>query len=123
MATLLLSRNDMFQCLANISKTFWPNFFKFGMKVGKVFAHQLVESIRSKLQNWLPWKQFILLKNPQKTFYLLPFENLLTKSLQIWYGHAHWGGAQCGKVNLGENSKLVAMVTKLFTKNILLAAI
>ena len=103
MATLLLSRNNMFQCLANISKTFWPNSFKFGMKVGKVFAHQLVESIRSKLQNWLPWKQFILLKNPQKNFYLLPFENLLTKSLQIWYGHAHWGGAQCGKVNLDEN--------------------
>ena len=35
----------------------------------------------------------------------------------------HWEGAQCGKVNLGENWKLVAMVTKLFTKNILLAAI
>ena len=26
-----------------------------------------------------------------------------TKSLQIWYGHAHWGGAQCGKINLGKN--------------------
>ena len=76
MATLLLSRNDMFQCLANISKTFWPNFFKFGMKVGKVFAHQLVESIMSKLLELVAMETVYFAQKSSKNLLFAPIWKL-----------------------------------------------
>ena len=94
MATLLLSRNYMFQCLANIFKTFWPNSFKFGMKVGKVFAHQLEESIRSKLLELVAMETVYFAqkssKKPSICSHLKTYwPNLFKFGLDMYIGEGH----------------------------------